>query len=148
MLFLILVLSAFPVSEVSVSSITYTLVDSFYDKEFTNRAIDYFSKNYSLKITEDENKISLIYQIKKNGVSRTELLIILLYLSKNPNDINMLTRKIEKGKDIFEILKEKKYDLNPLYIQSNKIKKEIEKDLDDFKLLKPVIEKEFLNEKK
>jgi|GEM_PF-2604306 len=148
MLFLILVLSAFPVSEVSVSSITYTLVDSFYDKEFTNRAIDYFSKNYSLKITEDENKISLIYQIKKNGVSRTELLIILLYLSKNPNDINMLTRKIEKGKDIFEILKEKKYDLNPLYIQSNKIKKEIEKELDDFKILKPVIEKEFLNEKK
>ncbi|MGC8728186.1 MAG: hypothetical protein ACP5SD_02845 [Elusimicrobiales bacterium] len=130
------------------SATNYTTLDSLYDKEFTNQTIKFFKENLDFDITTDTQSITNIYLIKRNGVSRTELIFLLKYLKDTKSDLSGIVKETEKNKDIFRIAKERGYPIDENLKFSAKIKKEIEKTVDDIKIIKPIIEKEFLNEKK
>jgi len=126
-------------SEISTETVSVGINQSLYDFEFTEKLIEYF------KI---EDKRKEIYELKKRGFYRTELIFLVkMSIEKNIELAQIIKEITKKKKTVYEIAKEYNYDVGKNFISSIIIRKEIELKIDDLKKLKDIVKKEFLNEK-
>lgn len=129
-----------------VSTQAYTLEYSTYDIIFTKKAIEYFSNTYNCPsniLSSEENK-SKVFELKKNGAYRTELIFTLKMCCEKNIDINTILNSMNKDKkSVFDIAKEYNYNVIENFNRSKKIKESIEKEIDDKGLTKVLIEKYF-----
>lgn len=120
------------------------ITNSFYDKDFIFKTINYFKENYNYDILLSTKSLHLLFYIKKTGVYRTELIFLIKFSYDKKIDIEEIYNEIKNKKtDIFEITKRQGYDINTNFKKAIEIRKIIEKEINDTKNLKEIIEKNF-----
>jgi len=142
-IFLSLVINA---QQPTLSTQSYTLEHSVYDANFTEKVIAYFLNpdNCSSNILSNDIEKSKIWEFKRLGFYRTELIFALKFCCEKNIDIDTVLIKINKNKkSIFEIAKEYNYNVIENFNRSKEIKEKIEKELDNKDLIKVLIDKYF-----
>jgi len=125
-------------TDISTSTINTGINQSLYDFEFTNKVIDYF---------QIENKKMDIYELKKMGFYRTELIFTIKFSIEKNIDISEIIKKLKQTKkSIYNLANEHKYDVKENFLKSIKVRKNIESEINELEKLKKIIKKEFLNE--
>ncbi|MBP7796119.1 MAG: hypothetical protein KA059_05015 [Elusimicrobiales bacterium] len=133
-------------NEYDVSTHTYTIEYSIYDSGFTKKVIDYFSlpDNCPSDILITDDKLAKVYELKKIGFYRTELIFLIKMCCEKSINIETVLNEIkDEGKTVFDIAKKNNYDIIKNFSESNKIKNKFEKELKETNLLKVLIEKYF-----
>lgn len=127
-----------------ISSFNITLAESFYDRVFMEKTMDFFKKNFNYDIAESTKSIEEIFYLKKNGFYRTEIIFALKFCVDNKITLSDLIKKMEKEKkSVFDIARAMGYNINLNFERSLAIKKEIEKDISDTEYLEQIIKKNF-----
>jgi hypothetical protein len=126
-------------SEISTQTISVGINQSLYDFEFTNKVIEYFKM---------EDKRKEIYELKKEGFYRTELIFTIKFSIDKKIEISEIIKMAKKKrKSIYKIADEYGYNSKENFLKSIEIRKQIESEIDDLGKLKKIIKKEFLDEK-
>jgi len=126
-------------SEISTQTISVGINQSLYDFEFTNKVIEYFKM---------EDKRKEIYELKKEGFYRTELIFTIKFSIDKKIEISEIIKMTKKKrKSIYKIADEYGYNSKENFLKSIEIRKQIESEIDDLGKLKKIIKKEFLDEK-
>jgi hypothetical protein len=126
-------------SEISTQTISVGINQSLYDFEFTNKVIEYFKM---------EDKRKEIYELKKEGFYRTELIFTIKFSIDKKIEISEIIKMTKKKrKSIYKIADEYGYNSKENFLKSIEIRKKIESEIDDLRKLEKIIKKEFLDEK-